>query len=97
MSGRSQEGGTKIIAHNRKARFNISIEDTVEAGLALLGTEVKSCREGRVSLADAYAAIRGGEAWLMQCHINPYEFGNRANHDPLRPRKLLLHRGEIAR
>lgn len=97
MSGRSQEGGTKIIAHNRKARFNVSIEDTVEAGLALVGTEVKSCREGRVSLADAYAAIRGGEAWLMQCHINPYEFGNRANHDPLRPRKLLLHRGEIAR
>lgn len=97
MPGKTQEGGTKIIAHNRKARFNVSIEDTVEAGLALVGTEVKSCREGRVSLADAYAAIRGGEAWLMQCHINPYEFGNRANHDPLRPRKLLLHRGEIAR
>ena len=97
MRGRSQEGGTKIIANNRKARFNVSIEDTVEAGLALVGTEVKSCREGRVSLADAYAAIRGGEAWLMQCHINPYEFGNRANHDPLRPRKLLLHKSEIAR
>ncbi len=97
MGSKAQETGTKLIAQNRKARFNVSIEDTVEAGLALTGTEVKSCREGRVSLADAYAAIRGGEAWLMQCHINPYEFGNRANHDPVRPRKLLLHRGEIMR
>ena len=90
-------GGTKLIAQNRKARHEYLIEDTVEAGLQLVGTEVKSCREGKVSLADAYAAVRDGEAWLLQCHINPYSHGNRQNHDPMRPRKLLLHRSEIER
>ena len=89
--------GTKLIAQNRKARHEYLIEDTVEAGLQLVGTEVKSCREGKVSLADAYAAVRDGEAWLLQCHINPYSHGNRENHDPMRPRKLLLHRSEIER
>ncbi len=88
---------TKMIAQNRKARHEYLIEDTVEAGLQLVGTEVKSCREGKVSLADAYAAVRDGEAWLLQCHINPYSHGNRQNHDPMRPRKLLLHRSEIER
>lgn len=87
----------KLIAQNRKARHEYFIEDTVEAGLALVGTEVKSCREGKVNLADAYATIRYGEAWLLQCHISPYSHGNRANHDPSRPRKLLLHHGEIDR
>lgn len=86
---------TKLIAQNRKARHEYVIEDTFEAGLQLVGTEVKSCREGKVSLTDAYAAVRDGEAWLLQCHINPYSHGNRQNHDPMRPRKLLLHRAEI--
>jgi SsrA-binding protein len=90
-------GGTKLIAQNRKARHEYLIEDTVEAGLQLVGTEVKSCREGKVSLTDAYATVRDGEAWLLQCHINPYSHGNRQNHDPMRPRKLLLHRAEIER
>ena len=87
--------GTKLIAQNRKARHNYHIEETVEAGLALVGTEVKACRDGKVTLTDAYATITDGEAWLLQCHIGHYSHGNRANHDPLRARKLLLHRDEI--
>ena len=87
--------GTKLIAQNRKARHDYLIEDVYEAGLMLMGTEVKSCRDGKVTLTDAYAAVRDGEAWLMQAHIAPYTHGNRENHDPLRPRKLLLHRNEI--
>ena len=86
---------TKLIAQNRKARHDYLIEETFEAGLMLVGTEVKSCRAGKVTLTDAYAAVKDGEAWLMQVHIAPYSHGNRANHDPLRPRKLLLHRNEI--
>ncbi|HEV2757240.1 MAG TPA: SsrA-binding protein SmpB [Actinomycetota bacterium] len=97
MAKGSDAGGTKLIAQNRKARHEYLIEDTVEAGLMLVGTEVKSCREGKVSLTDAYATVRDGEAWLLQCHINPYSHGNRQNHDPMRPRKLLLHRSEIER
>jgi SsrA-binding protein len=93
----SNDTGRKLIAENRKARFNYAIEDTVEAGLALAGTEVKSCRAGRANLADAYAVVRDGEAWLLGCHISPYDHGNRANHDPVRPRKLLLHKSEIER
>jgi SsrA-binding protein len=89
--------GTKLIAQNRKARFNYAIEETVEAGLALVGTEVKACRAGKANLSDAYAVVKDGEAWLMQCHIAEYSHGNRMNHDPLRPRKLLLHRREIER
>lgn len=89
--------GIKLIAQNRKARHNYDIEDTIEAGLMLVGTEVKACREGRANLADSYAVIKDGEAWLLQCHISPYSHGNRANHDPLRPRKLLMHRNEIDR
>jgi SsrA-binding protein len=87
--------GTKLIAQNRKARHDYHIEETVEAGLALVGTEVKACRDGKVTLTDAYATITDREAWLLQCHIGHYSHGNRANHDPLRPRKLLLHRDEI--
>ncbi|HEY7873570.1 MAG TPA: SsrA-binding protein SmpB [Actinomycetota bacterium] len=88
---------TKLIAQNRKARHDYTIEDTIEAGLALSGTEVKSCRAAQVNLTDSYASVSGGEAWLHQCHISPYSHGNRANHDPVRPRKLLLHRHEIDR
>jgi SsrA-binding protein len=92
-----ESNGTKLIAQNRRARFDYLIEETIEAGLMLVGTEVKSCRNGKVSLTDAYAIVRDGEAWLLQCHISPYSHGNRANHDPLRPRKLLLHKGEVER
>lgn len=88
---------TKLIAQNKKARHDYLIEDTYEAGLMLTGTEVKSCRAGKVTLTDAYATVRDGEAWLLQAHIAPYSHGNRTNHDPLRPRKLLLHRSEIER
>ena len=97
MAGSTDAVPTKVIAQNRKARHDYAIEETLEAGLALVGTEVKACREGKASLADAYALVQDGEAWLMQCHISPYSHGNRANHDPMRPRKLLLHRSEIER
>jgi SsrA-binding protein len=85
------------IALNRRARFDYEIDETIEAGLVLKGTEVKSLRAGKASLAEAFATIRGDEAWLVQAHIPEYEFGNRANHDPTRQRKLLVHRREIER
>ncbi len=84
------------IAVNRRARYDYEIVDTVEAGLVLTGTEVKSLRDGKASLAQAFAMVRDGEAWLVQAHIPEYAFGNRANHDPTRQRKLLLHRRQIA-
>jgi SsrA-binding protein len=95
LRGKSKGDGTKLIAQNRRARFEYTIEDVVEAGIALTGTEVKSCRAGKVGITDAYVVVERGEAWLLQCHISPYAHGNRSNHDPLRPRKLLLHRDEI--
>ena len=85
----------KIIAVNRKARHDYSIEETVEAGIALKGTEIKSIREGRVSLRESYARPEKGEMWLLGAHIAPYASGNRANHEPTRPRRLLLHREQI--
>lgn len=91
------EEGLKVICSNRKARHLYEILDTVEAGIALLGPEVKSLREGRASLGEAYARIRGGEMFLVGLHISPYEQAGRANPDPVRERKLLLHRSEIAR
>jgi SsrA-binding protein len=94
---RDGDSGTKLIAQNRKARHNYALHEIFEAGLVLMGTEVKSCREGKANLADAYASVSNGEAWLLGCHISPYSHGNRANHDPVRPRKLLLHRAEIER
>jgi SsrA-binding protein len=87
----------KVVTANRKARHEYSIEDTVEAGLVLTGTEIKSIRAGRVSLADSYARVENGEAWLYNLHISPYEQGNRFNVDSVRKRKLLLHRREIDR
>jgi SsrA-binding protein len=92
-----KRSGKKLITFNRRARHDYEIEDTVEAGLALVGTEVKSCRDGKANLSDAYALVKDGEAWLVQAHIAPYSHGNRSNHDPMRPRKLLLHKGEIER
>jgi len=87
----------KIIAENRKARHDYFIEDEYEAGMALLGTEVKSLRMGRVNLKDSYARIKGGEVFVYQMHIGAYPFAHYENHDPLRPRKLLLHKDEIKR
>jgi SsrA-binding protein len=87
----------RVIAKNPKAYFNYEIIDTYEAGISLLGSEVKSIREGRISLKESYAEIRDGEIFLVSCHISPYEAANRFNHDPLRERKLLFHRQEIKR
>lgn len=87
----------KVIAVNRRATHDYFIDDRIEAGLVLTGTEIKSIREGRVNLREGYARISGDEAWLTGVHIAPYEHGNRFNHEPLRDRKLLLHRDEISR
>jgi SsrA-binding protein len=87
----------KVLATNRAAYHNYHILDKYEAGIALTGTEVKSVLGGRVQLKEGYVAIREGEAWLFNAHISPYAHGNRENHEPLRTRKLLLHRREIER
>ena len=87
----------KLLSTNRQAGHLYFLLERFEAGLELVGTEVKAIRGGKANLKDSYAMIRGGEAWLMNCHISPYEYGNRQNHDPLRKRKLLLHRQEIRR
>ena len=87
--------GVKVLVRNRRAFHDYQIEDRVEAGLVLLGSEVKSLREGTASLTDAYAEIRGVEAWLVGVQIKEYPWANRFNHEPLRDRKLLLHRAEI--
>ena len=90
-----REKAQKTIAENRKARHDYHILDTWEAGVALLGTEVKSIREGRVNLRDSYARINNGEVWMMNVHISPYSHRGSAAHEELRQRKLLLHRDEI--
>jgi SsrA-binding protein len=87
----------KVIVENRKARHDYHIDEVIEAGLVLQGTEVKSIRGRRVNLKDSFARVENDEVYLYNVHISPYEQGNRFNHDPLRPRKLLLHRGEIRR
>ncbi len=89
--------GRKIIAENRKARFNYFIEETYECGIELKGTEVKSVKNGNISFPDAFAEIRGGEVFLKGFHINEYVFSSIFNHDPDRPKKLLLHKDEIKR
>lgn len=89
------EEHVKVIAVNRRAHHDYFIDDRVEAGLVLTGTEIKSIREGRVNLREGYARIVDGEGWLVNVHIAPYEQGNRYNHEPRRDRKLLLHRDEI--
>ncbi|HEY9497881.1 MAG TPA: SsrA-binding protein SmpB, partial [Terrimesophilobacter sp.] len=90
-----RERGQKVVASNRKARHDYTIEDTIEAGLVLTGSEVKSLREGRASLVDGYAYIDGGEAWLDAVHIPEYVGGTWNNHAPRRKRKLLLHKAQI--
>jgi SsrA-binding protein len=87
----------KAVATNRKAYHDYFIQETHEAGMSLLGTEVKSLREGKANLKDSYVAIKNNEAYLFNCHISPYSHGNIQNHDPSRTRKLLLHRKEINR
>ena len=90
-----RESEEKIAAVNRQARHNYHILDSYETGMVLQGTEVKSIREGKLNLKESYGAVKSGEIWLLNCHISPYSHGNRMNHDPLRPRKLLLNRNEI--
>jgi SsrA-binding protein len=89
--------GIKAIAQNKKAYHDYHIEETLEAGISLTGTEVKSLRVGRANLRDSYAAVEEGELWLIGVHISPYEQGNIFNHDPLRKRKLLVHSRELRR
>ena len=89
------EPNEKVVAQNRRARHDYEILETLEAGIVLTGTEVKSLRGGKASLAEAYASVENGEAWVLQLHIPPYEQGNRNNPDPVRKRKLLLHRTEV--
>ena len=95
MAEASATSGDRLVAQNRKASHDYAILDTIEAGLVLAGTEVKSLRTGKASLQESWATIENGEAWVMQLHIPPYEQGNRWNLDPVRRRKLLLHRSEI--
>jgi SsrA-binding protein len=92
-----EKGPIKLVAENRKARHDYIIVDQYEAGLVLTGTEVQSLRLGRANLKDSYAKVRDGEVWLYQMHISPYPFAYYDNHDPLRVRKLLLHKREILR
>ena len=87
----------KVVAENRKARFNYAIEDTLEAGIALTGTEVKSIRNGKTTISESYADPKGGEIWLVNANIPEYLQANRFNHEPRRPRKLLLHKKQINR
>lgn len=95
MGRKDDQSGVKIISKNRRALHEYHVLDSWEAGLALVGTEVKALRDGRVNLGDGYGEIRGGEAWLCKVHIGPYDMGNRENHDPFRRRKMLLNRREI--
>lgn len=92
---KKDEGGNGTLVVNRRAPYDYFIEDRLEAGLVLTGTEIKSLRAGRANLREAYARIDGGEAWLWNAHISPYDEGNRFNHEPTRRRKLLLHRRQI--
>jgi SsrA-binding protein len=93
----SPERKLRVVADNRKARFNYFIDETFEVGLALTGTEVKSLRQGKATIAESYADARGGEIWLINSNIPEYLQANRFNHTPKRPRKLLLHRRQISR
>ena len=87
----------RVFATNRKAFHDYEILESLEAGIALTGTEIKSVRAGKLNLRDSYARVQNGDIWLYNMHISPYDQGNRWNHEPLRPRRLLLHRGEIGR
>src|SRR6185312_7553613 len=90
------KGQGKVVAINKKANHDFAIEETIEAGIVLQGTEIKSIRNGKVQLRDSFVRIRNNEAWISNMHISPYDQGNRFNHDPLRSRKLLLHKKQIS-
>lgn len=92
---RDSKGGIQVITENRKAHHDYHLEESFEAGLVLVGTEVKSLREGLGNLRDAYCGVVDGELWLLSAHISPYPHGTHTNHEPKRPRKLLLHKREI--
>lgn len=91
------DDGIKVLSVNRKARYNYAVQEAFECGIELVGTEVKSMKEGRFSYADAFATVDGGQLWLVDFHISPYSHGNIYNHDPLRRRRLLVHKKEIRR
>ena len=91
------DDGTKLVASNRKASHDYFLEDRFEAGIALMGSEIKSVRDGKVQLREAYVDVKSGQAVLLNAHISPYDPAARDNHDPLRPRRLLLHKKEIAK
>jgi SsrA-binding protein len=93
----SARRGNRVVTSNRRAYHDYHILETVEAGIVLTGTEIKSIRDGKVNIAEAYARVENGELWLIGSHVAPYTHGNRANHDPDRPRKLLVHRRELNR
>jgi len=95
MPRNSETSEERVVAQNRRARHDYDILDTYESGIVLTGTEVKSLRQGKASLVEAYATVESGEAFVLQMHIPPYEQGNRSNPDPVRRRKLLLHRDQI--
>ena len=95
MAAKANEDQSKTVAHNRRARHDYSIEDTIVAGVMLTGSEVKSLRRGQASIVESYASDRNGELWLLNAHIAPYDPGKTFGHEPKRPRKLLLHRREI--
>ena len=97
MADSKRAEGAKTVAQNRRARFDYSIENTFEAGIVLVGTEVKSLRRGQASITEAYASDQGGELYLLNAHIAPYDSGKTFGHEPRRPRKLLLHRREIGK
>lgn len=89
------KGQGKVVAVNKKANHDFAIEETIEAGIVLQGTEIKSIRNGKVQLRDAFVRIRDNEAWISNMHISPYDHGNQFNHDPTRSRKLLLHKNKL--
>jgi SsrA-binding protein len=97
MATADEQDGHKVIARNKRARHDYQILDTWEAGIVLTGTEVKSLRDGKANLTDAFGILKDGELFLLNLHISPYEQGNRFNHEPTRTRKLLMHRKEIRR
>jgi SsrA-binding protein len=97
MANDAKTDDRQVVARNKRARHDYHILDSWEAGLVLTGTEVKSLRDGKATMADAYALVKNGEIFLLNLHISPYEKGNQFNHDPTRTRKLLLHRKEIRR
>lgn len=93
----NDDTSSKVITRNKKARHSYFVDDTYEAGIILLGSEVKSLRDGKIALTDAYAKFVNGELWLMKVHISPYKQANRQNHEPERDRKLLMHKRELRR